>query len=79
MNNKNLKISYNKEAKVLSVEMRKMKSVDSDIHDNIVIDYDKRGKVVRVNFYDFNFDAFQESRKELKNFTRNFKAPLLVK
>lgn len=46
---KKQKIEYDKESKVLSIEMRKGKSVDSDIHDNLVIDYDKMGNVVRVN------------------------------
>lgn len=41
---KNIKILYDKESKVLSVEMKRVKSVDSDIHENVVIDYDKRAK-----------------------------------
>lgn len=79
MNKKNMKISYDKESKVFSVEMKRAKSADSDIHDNVVIDYDKNGKVVRVNFYDFSFNAFRENLKELKNFTRKFKVPLSVR
>lgn len=53
-------IAYDKESKVLSIELRKGKSVDSDIHDNLVIDYDKAGKVVRVNLYGIDFSAFRE-------------------
>lgn len=59
---KKQKIEYDKESKVLSIEMRKGKSVDSDIHDNLVIDYDKMGNVVRVNLYGVDFSAFKEMR-----------------
>ena len=79
MNKKNPKISYDKEASVLSIEMKQVKSVDSDIQGNVVIDYDKKGEVVRVNFYNFSFAEFQENVKILKNFTRSLKLPLLVR
>jgi len=79
MNKKNLKISYDKESKVFSVEIKKGKSVDSDIFDNVVIDYDRQGKIVRVNFYSLNFDVFKENLRELKNISRDYKIPLLVK
>lgn len=68
MNKQNIKIAYDKESKVLSVEIKKAKSVDSDIHGNVVVDYDKKGNAVRVNFYDFNFNAFKAGRKALSNF-----------
>ena len=57
---KKQKIAYDKESKVLSIEMRRGKSSDSDIHDNLVIDYDKVGRVVRVNLYGIDFSAFKE-------------------
>ena len=57
---KNRKIEYDKESKVLSIEMRKGKSSDSDIHDNLVIDYDRGGRVMRVNLYGIDFSAFKE-------------------
>lgn len=72
MNNQQAKISYDREARVLSIKVRDGKSADSDIHDNVVIDYDKNGRVVRVNFYDFSFATFQESKKELQTFSRDF-------
>lgn len=37
------------------MEVKKARSVDSEIRDNVVIDYDGKRKIVRVNFYDFNF------------------------
>lgn len=57
---KKQKIEYDKESKVLSIEMRKGKSSDSDIYENLVIDYDKAGNVVRVNVYGIDFSAFKE-------------------
>lgn len=79
MKEKNIKISYDKESEVFSVEMKKAKSVDSDILGNVVIDYDKKGKVVRVNFYNFDFSAFKENLEVIKDFARKFRAPLLVR
>lgn len=65
------KISYDKESKVLMIELKPAKSVDSDIHGNVVIDYDKKGEAVRVNFYQFNFDEFVKGLKSLKEFARD--------
>lgn len=75
---KKQKISYDKESKVLSVEMQRGKSVDSDIHDNVVIDYDRRGRVVRVNLYDINFSAFKEIARGRKTLAPQFSMPVLV-
>lgn len=79
MKENNIKISYDKESEVFSVEMKKAKSIDSDILGNVVIDYDKKGKVVRVNFYNFDFSAFKKNLEVIKNFARKFRAPLLVR
>jgi len=68
MNKQNIKILYDKDSKVLSINMKKAKSVDSDIHGNVVVDYDKQGNAVRVNFYDFNFNAFKAGRRALSGF-----------
>ena len=56
MSRNNPKIIYDAASKVLSVEIEKKKSVDSDIQGNVVIDYDKQGKIVRINLYDFSHD-----------------------
>lgn len=73
------KISYDKESRVMSIELGKNKSVDSDIHGNVVIDYDEHGKAVRVNFYEFSFDAFKNGLKAIKDFARHSEAALSVK
>ena len=70
MKKKNPKISYDKESDVLSIEFKKAKSVDSDIHDHVVIDYDKKGEIVRLNLYHFNFADFRSGLKALKDFGR---------
>lgn len=79
MSKKNIKIAYDRKSKVLSVEVGKKKSVDSDIQGNIVLDYDKSGKIVRINLYDFSFDAFRENRQAIKSFTRHLKIPALTR
>lgn len=70
MSKKNIKISYDKESRVLSIALGKDKSVDSDIQGNVVLDYDKKGRVVRIDLYNFNFDAFKENRGALKKFVQ---------
>ncbi len=70
MSKKNIRIIYDKRSRVLSVEIGKGKSVDSDIQDNVVLDYDKGGKIVRINLYDFSFNQFRSQRSVLKQFTR---------
>ena len=79
MKKNNPKILYDKQAGVLSIEMKHAKSVDSDIQNNVVIDYDKKGEVVRVNLYNFSFDEFRDNAKSLKDFAQSFKLPFLVR
>lgn len=79
MSKKNLKILYDRGSKVLSVEIGGKKSVDSDIQGNIVVDYDKDGKIVRINLYDFSFDAFRENRKAINSFASHIKVPVLTR
>ncbi len=76
MSKKNIKILYDKNSKVLSVEIVKGKSVNSDIQGNVVIDYDKKGRIVRFNLYDFDFGAFRETRHALKSFANRTGAAL---
>jgi len=78
MKKKRQKISYDKESKALSIEIRAAKSVDSDIHDNVVIDYDRKGRVVRVNLYDIDFSAFKEIARGRKMFASRFALPALA-
>ncbi|OGF51783.1 hypothetical protein A3I27_04380 [Candidatus Giovannonibacteria bacterium RIFCSPLOWO2_02_FULL_43_11b] len=79
MNKKKIKIEYDKGSRVLSVEMGKVKSVDSDIQGNVVIDYDKNGDVARINLYDFSFADFRDNQKALKSFSKNSEVQLVAK
>ena len=79
MKKQNPKISYDKESQVMSIELGRAKSVDSDISGNVVIDYDKNGKVARVNFYEFNFDNFRAGLKVVKEFTKKSDIAFSVK
>ena len=76
---KSQKISYDKDSQVLSIEMKKAKSVDSDIQGNAVIDYDKNGEVVRINFYNFSFDNFRSGLKAIKAFARRGDLAIVLK
>lgn len=64
------KISYDKESRVMSIELSKTRSVDSDIQGNTVIDYGKKGNIARINFYEFSFDDFKNSVKAVRSFAR---------
>lgn len=61
-------IVYDEEARVLSVKLRSEKSVDSDVYGNVVMDYNKKGEVVRMNIYNFCLDAHTKTTRSLKNF-----------
>jgi len=73
------KIIYDKESGVFSIEVARGKSVDSDIKGNVVIDYDKRGEVIKINIYNFDFEQFRDHLNALKYFSRSSNIPLWVK
>jgi len=64
-------IDYDKEAEVMSVIISDKKSVDSEIRGNVVIDYDKQGEIVKVNFYNFSFDMFRKYKNQINPFVRS--------
>lgn len=59
------KIGYKRDEKVLSIRFSKVKSVDSDIKGNVVIDYDGKGNVVGIDIMQINLDDFMPL-KEMK-------------
>lgn len=61
-------IIFDKASEALSIEMSKNKSVDSDIQGNVVVDYDSKGDIVRINLYRFSFELFRRHLPVLKNF-----------
>ena len=54
------KINYNKTEKILSIRFSHTKSVDSDVRGNVVIDYDKNGKITNIDIMSINFDEFAQ-------------------
>ena len=71
MRKANPKIEINQEDGVMSIQLRRDRSVESDMSGNAVIDYDRQGRVVRINLYDIDFDAFREQRQNLKSFAKS--------
>ena len=59
------KITYDKEARVLRIQVRPGKSVDSDMERNTVIDYDKQGNVVNLEIMSFGLDEFKAVRSSV--------------
>ena len=71
MNKKSVpKISYDHESRVLEIQLKPGKSVDSDIQGNVVIDYDKDGIVIRINLYQFDFSRFQQTKRAVRMLTK---------
>jgi len=52
------KLEYDPEVKILKIRFRRGKSIDSDIIGNLVLDYDKNGKLVNVDVMDVNLEDF---------------------
>lgn len=59
-------IHYNPNVKILSIKFNKSKSVDSDIKDNVILDYDKNGHLVNIDIMEVNIEDILKSSKSLK-------------
>jgi len=57
------RINYRKKEKIISFRFSDKKSVDSDIQKNVVIDYDKDGKVVSIDLMEVNLENFVPVKK----------------
>ena len=57
------KIKYDKESNILSIKLNKKRSVDSDVKDNIVIDYDENGEIVNIEIMKINIEEFAKIKK----------------
>lgn len=62
------KIKYDKEIEILSIRLSDKKSVDSDARGNVVIDYDKDGKVVNVEIMNISLEEFKVADSYLNKF-----------
>ncbi len=78
MSNEKPKILYDKVSGALSIEVKRGKSVDSDISGNVAVDYDSRGAIVRVSLYPFSFDAFRRNQKVLRRFAKRAAIPFVA-
>lgn len=65
-------IKYDPRSNIFSIRLSRKKSIDSDIKDNIVIDYDEKGEIVNIEIMKINFNEFIKSQKltHLKEFIK---------
>ena len=59
MRQRKSKIQYDQETQILSIRLASRKSVDSDMYDNVVVDYDKQGKPVHIDIMAFSLADFR--------------------
>lgn len=62
------KIEYDPEVQILKIRLQDGASVDSEIKDNIVLDYDKKGNLVKIEIMEVNLEelaAGSQSKKKL--------------
>ena len=69
MKKNKIQFKYDKESEVLSVRLGIKKRVDSDMQDNMVVDYDVdvNGNIVQIDFHDFSFSDFKENKRPLQS------------
>lgn len=46
------KIKYNKKSKIISIKISNRRSIDSDVQDNVVVDYDKDSNITNIDIMD---------------------------
>lgn len=56
------KIQYNKENKIISIKISNKKSIDSDVQDNVVVDYDKDNNITNIDIMGVNFNEFKPKK-----------------
>jgi len=62
------KIKYNKETKILRIRLSNKQSVDSDIRGNVVVDYDKEGKIVNLDIMSISLEEFSKTEDYFNRF-----------
>lgn len=53
-------IKYDPKVNILNIRVSRKKSVDSDVKDNIVIDYDKDGEITNIEIMGIDLNEFEE-------------------
>ncbi|MCK4781994.1 DUF2283 domain-containing protein [Candidatus Parcubacteria bacterium] len=56
-------IKYDKNSNILSIRISKKKSVDSEIKENIVVDYDKNREIVNIEIMKININEFAKIQR----------------
>jgi len=56
-------IKHDKNSNIVSIKVSAEKSVDSDVKDNIVVDYDKNGQIVNIDIMKVGIDEFKKILK----------------
>jgi len=54
-------IKYDSKINILSIRFSRKKSVDSDVKDNVVIDYDEKGNIVNIEIMKVNLQEFSKT------------------
>ena len=65
--------------KLLEDALENPTKIASDIQGDVVIDYDKKSKIARINLYNFSFDNFRENQKAPKLFSKNSEVQLATR
>jgi len=53
-------IKYDQKVNILKIRLSNKKSVDSDVQNNIVVDYDKNGEIVNIEIMNINLNEFSK-------------------
>lgn len=59
MNAKQPTITYDPKSRILSIRTSTARSVDSDVHGNVVVDYDAQGNTVNIDIMECSLDEFR--------------------
>ncbi|MCU0653439.1 MAG: DUF2283 domain-containing protein [Candidatus Pacebacteria bacterium] len=56
-------VKYDPKVNILSIRFSNKKSVDSDVKENVVIDYDQKGEIVNLEIMKVNLSEFLKTDK----------------
>lgn len=56
------KITYDPGVRILSIRLKMTKSIDSELRENVIFDYDKDGKLVNIDIMEVNLEDLADLR-----------------
>lgn len=65
------KIAYDPEVKILSIRLKPGKSIDSEIKGNLVLDYNGKGELVKLDIMDVDLEDLVSSGALAENLGLN--------